>query len=201
MARRRDYSALVLVEVILDEENPTPYAKIAAIKQWPHVAYDIIWNDCERIFQKKRWRMLLVDQSMSGENALEEFSRRGVTASGLMFNAKNKHDMITFLIMLMQDKRLKFPAKSFKELKSQIAEQERIISASASPLYAHPENRHDDQLWALCLALHAARRELTGVRPAVVSSIDYGAYSRLQSLDWGRGFDQSYQDSRFARGS
>ena len=52
------------------------------------------------------------------------------------------------------------PRKGAEELKSQIKEQERIYSSSGLVTYQHPENRHDNQFWALCLALHAAKENL-----------------------------------------
>jgi hypothetical protein len=192
LAKTYDFSALAVISVEKPEGSKESVAQLRGLKVWGHCDYSIVFEDTDRIYQRYLWRKLSVDQGNVGEYAVEEYKKRGIPYEGVKFTAPSKHALIQLLVMMLQDKRLSLPARSYPELKRQIAEQERVIRASESPLYEHPEGKHDDMLWALCLALHAARKELVRPRALILSPIDKG----WASLDWAAGWEQSYPEDR-----
>lgn len=160
LAKRRDYSALLIIRIEEQEDDEEFIARVVGVKQWTHVDYREMIEDALILYEKYGWEMLGLDKNTVGEAVIEEYDSKGIPVEGISFTAQSKHDMVQFLLMLLQQKRLRLPRKGAEELKGQIQEQERIYSSSGTIKYQHPENRHDDQFWALCLALHVAREEL-----------------------------------------
>ena len=176
LAKRRDYSTFVIIRVE-EPEDGEPISRVVGVKQWPHVDYKQIIEDTALLYLKYRWRMLGIDRSTVGDAVMEEYEAKGIPVDGVLFTAQSKHDMVQFMLMLLQQKRLRLPRKGVEELKAQIVEQERIFSPSGIVKYEHPEKRHDDQFWALCLALHVAKETLVDREPNPI------VYSSANSLN------------------
>ncbi|MBM3898207.1 MAG: hypothetical protein FJ358_06775 [Thaumarchaeota archaeon] len=186
LAKRRDFTALVIIRIEEQDDSDESIARVVGVKQWPHVDYNTIIQDTEALYEKYKWENLGLDKSTVGEAVIEQYDAKYIPVEGMAFTAQSKHDMVQFLLMLLQQKRLKLPRKGAEELKIQIQEQERVYSTAGTMKYQHPENRHDDQFWALCLALHVAKDDLVGKRtyPVVVSQRDdSNLKSRRPELD------------------
>lgn len=166
LAKRRDYAALEVIEVLppqlhLNQEQPT--ARLVIDKQWPHLPYKQVVKDTRMLWRKYRWQNMLMDRGSAGDSVIEDYQALHLPVEPINFTAPTKHDMVQLLYLLLDKGRLKLPVKGADELKAQIKEQERNVGAHIT--YSHPENRHDDRFWALCLALKAASRYLTGNGP------------------------------------
>ena len=188
IAKKQDYAAIVIIKIVEDT------AYLLGLKQYPRgLHYDRLWDDVLRLYMTKRlrWRVMAVDQGNVGEVAVEELPKRHIPYEGVQFSAPRKHAMVQGLNNLYQQKRLILPqnprvsAMEIQELKSQLAEQERKVSAAGTPLYQHPENRHDDLFWALCLAIYAARRRLFHAEGRI---LNYEKQASPSQIDWKGGY-------------
>ncbi|MEM2130098.1 MAG: hypothetical protein QXZ70_05825 [Candidatus Bathyarchaeia archaeon] len=118
----------------------------------------------QRLNQKFDIRQGYVDQSAIGESLVEEINEFAPQIEGLVFTAKVKQDLMILLQTRMEQKRLVLPFD--RNLLSQINEQQYRfgkVKPTESPeekgimTFYHPPGTHDDQLWALALAVYAAK--------------------------------------------
>jgi len=170
--KRVDYSVVTLLK---QEENEllrlvflkrfalgTPYSDVVAFIQRLNQKFDVV-KGC-------------VDQSAIGESLLEEIREFAPQIDGLTFTAKVKQDLMILLQTRMEQKRIILPLD--RNLLSQINEQQYRFG-KAKPTekpeekgvmtFYHPPGTHDDQLWALTLAVYAAREKEPEPRLLVVS--------------------------------
>ena len=158
--KKVDYSVVVVLEegkdgrlriVLLKQfELGMPYTDIVAFIQLLNEKFDI--------------RKGYVDQSMVGESLVEEIKDFASQIEGLVFTAKAKQDMMMLLHARMEQKKLALPLD--RALLSQINEQQYRFSKlkptempeeKGVMTFYHPKGTHDDQLWALALAVYAAK--------------------------------------------
>ena len=107
-----------------------------------------------------------VDQGAVGESLVEEIQDFASQVEGLAFTPKTKQDMMVLLQTRMEQKRLILPLD--RTLLAQINEQqyrygkpkptEKLEEKGVMTFY-HPPSTHDDQLWALTLAVYAAKEK------------------------------------------
>jgi len=130
----------------------TPYTDIVAFIQMLNQKFDIAKG--------------FVDQGAAGESLVEEISGFASQISGLLFTPRTKQDMMTLLQTRMEQKRIILPLD--RMLLSQINEQQYRFGKTRpdeSPeekgmmTFYHPSGSHDDQLWALALAVFAAKEK------------------------------------------
>jgi len=107
-----------------------------------------------------------------GESLVEEIKDFAPQIDGVSFTARVKQDMMVLLQTRMKQKRLILPFD--RSLLSQINEQQYRfgkVKPDGSPeekgvmTFYHPQRAHDDQLWALALAVYAAKER--GPKPVV----------------------------------
>jgi phage FluMu gp28-like protein len=128
----------------------TPYSEVVAYIQQLNQKFDVLKG--------------YVDQSAIGESLVEEIKEFAPQIDGLTFTAKVKQDMMVLLHARMEQKRIILPME--RGLLSQINEQQYRFG-KAKPTekseekgvmtFYHPSGIHDDQLWALALAVYAAK--------------------------------------------
>jgi len=128
----------------------TPYSEVVAYMEHLNQRFDIAKG--------------YVDQTAVGESLVEEIREFAPQIGGLNFTAKVKQDLMVLLHTRMEQKRLILPME--RSLLSQINEQ-KYRFGRAKPTEApeekgvitfyHPPGSHDDQLWALALAVYAAK--------------------------------------------
>jgi phage FluMu gp28-like protein len=162
LAKRRDYSALAVLERTNDDK-----LKLVYLKEWPHVDYKVVIADTKRIYKRFQWYKLGVDRSGIGDSIIEEYYNE--YAEGIVFNAKTKEEMIEYIILLRQQGRLILPKHGAEELIHQLGEQERILSDAGTVKFRHPSGRHDDLLWALALACYVAKEEMEKPAPFIMT--------------------------------
>ncbi|MEM4704065.1 MAG: phage terminase large subunit [Candidatus Bathyarchaeia archaeon] len=101
---------------------------------------------------------ILVDQTGIGEPILEEIQNQGIVkAQGTKFTIQTKTDMLTHLKLLMEQNRLAIPYH--RKLCQQLNEQQAVHTKTGQLQFTHPPSTHDDLLWALALAVTAAKTQ------------------------------------------
>jgi len=158
--KRVDYSVVVL----LKEEEGDRF-RLVLLKQFKlGTPYTDVTAFIQRLDKKFRVQKGFVDQSAVGESLIEEISDFASQIEGLTFTAKAKQDLMILLQTRMEQKRLILPMD--RTLLSQINEQQyrfgktKLTEKPDEPgvmTFYHPSGTHDDQLWALGLAVYATK--------------------------------------------
>jgi hypothetical protein len=164
LARRRDFSAYCSLEI--DKER---VARIKRLFVWPHTDYSIVMADTRDFYKADGSRVHGLDIGNAGEPIMEQYRYMGLNVEPVNFTLAGKDEMVTYTRALRQRARNKTPpyvalprsGKLVSELKTQIKEQERDITAARYPQYAHPQGRHDDLAWSFFIACLMARVYLT----------------------------------------
>jgi phage FluMu gp28-like protein len=103
----------------------------------------------------KTIRRFLVDQRGVGEAVLEQAQKTVSKVEGVVLTAPQKQDVLGYLKLLMQERRVLFPYELdfLQELNVERFE----LSKSGQILFSHPDETHDDRLWAFALAVFATK--------------------------------------------
>jgi len=106
-----------------------------------------------------RWqktRQVSTDVTGVGDFITEEMQRSGIPqAVGIQLTVPSKTDILGNLKEMMQSGRLSMPYDS--ELISEMTNQRFELMKSGQIQFSHPEDSHDDRLWALALACYGIR--------------------------------------------
>jgi len=160
--KKVDYS---VVSLLKEEENQR--LRLVFLKQSAlGTPYTDVVAFIQRLDQKFDVMKGYVDQSAVGESLVEEIKEFAPQIGGLAFTAKVKQDLMILLQTRMEQKRIILPLD--RTLLSQINEQQYRFGR-AKPTekpeekglmtFYHPPGTHDDQLWALALAVYAAKEK------------------------------------------
>jgi phage FluMu gp28-like protein len=97
----------------------------------------------------------LADQTGVGEAVIEQAQKTVSNIEGVVLTAPQKQDMLGYLKLLMQERRVLFPYELdfLQELNVERFE----LSKSGQILFSHPDGTHDDRLWAFALAVFATK--------------------------------------------
>jgi len=158
--KKVDYSVVVLLRME-DEDR----LRLVFLKQFAlGTPYSDVIAYIHRLNQKFDIAKGYVDQSAVGESLVEEIRDFAPQIEGLTFTAKVKQDMMVLLQTRMEQRRIILPLE--RSLLAQINEQQYRFG-KAKPTesseekgimtFYHPPGTHDDQLWALALAVYAAK--------------------------------------------
>jgi phage FluMu gp28-like protein len=159
--KRIDYSVVAL----LKEEDG--HYRLILLKQFElGTPYVEIVGFIHRLDQKFDIQKGFVDQGAVGESLVEEIKDFAPQIEGVPFTAKIKQDLMILMQTRMEQKRLTLPLD--RVLLAQLNEQEYRFGKTKpteSPeekgvmTFYHPSGAHDDQLWALALAVYAAKEK------------------------------------------
>jgi len=101
---------------------------------------------------------LCIDQTGVGEPIQEELKNQDITnTEGITFTTQTKEALLTNLKLTMEHKKLKLPYN--RTLITQINQQQYEYTKTGHLTFSHPQGTHDDQLWALSLAVYATQRQ------------------------------------------
>jgi len=155
LGKLQDHSALAVIQ----KENDT--LKLVYNHQFPlQMPYTEVINTIVRADEKYRFQKLLTDQSGIGEPILENLQEQGVNcAEGTKLTQDAKTELLTHLKLVMEQNNLAIPYN--KQLCQQINDQQYSYSKNGKLTFNHPPNTHDDMLWALALAVYAAKTQVT----------------------------------------
>ncbi len=152
LGKLQDHSALAIVQreaetlkLVYTHEFPleTPYTQVIAHTTRANTQFKL--------------QKLLADQTGIGEPILENLQTEGTPAEGTKLTQDTKTEILTHLKLTMQQNRLAIPYD--KQLCQQINDQQYAYTKTEKLTFTHPPKTHDDQLWALALAVYAAKNE------------------------------------------
>jgi phage FluMu gp28-like protein len=152
LGKLQDHSALAVVQ----REDET--LKLVYTHEFPlETSYTEVIATATRANTRFHLQKLLADQSGIGEPILEELQTEGITAEGAKLTQDTKTEILTHLKLTMEQQRLAIPY--YKRLCQQINDQQYAYTRNTKLTFQHPPNTHDDQLWALALAVYAAKTQ------------------------------------------
>jgi phage FluMu gp28-like protein len=158
----QDYSVLAVIK------REDEILKLVYVHQFPlETPYTQVIGHLVRANQKFQFRSVFVDQTGVGEPVLEEMQNQGLrNVEGVKFTVQTKEELLTSLKIAMEQNRLAIPYH--RQLCQQINEQQYEYSKSGHLQFKHPENSHDDMLWALALAVTTSMQAPPPGRGAVM---------------------------------
>lgn len=165
-----DFMALVIVEESGDK------IRLVHLATWRGFEWHQWKLDMKLKQEKFDIYKIFVDKT-SNQTVEYELNDIGMRAEGVLFTHSKKEDMIRNMTSLISSRKLVMPKLSrvisikqkeiLSELLAQIREQE-YTHTTSNPKLGHPVGRHDDLLWALCLALYGMVHQ-TPVEPMIMS--------------------------------
>jgi phage FluMu gp28-like protein len=110
-----------------------------------------------------------IDQTGVGEYFIEEAIKAGVkNPEGKILTVQEKQNIMTYLRQLMEQGRLHIPCD--QELINEMNAEQFEYTKTGQALFSNPIGTHDDRLWALSLAVYAARFEIPTYHPGAAVS-------------------------------
>jgi len=169
VAKKRDASAFVLLS-----RNDDGLMRVEDVVEWwgkdDRMFFTELITNVKTIAQIEGMILISVDSTGLGDPVLEFLQFKddstgpalGGLVKGIIFTNETKTKMMDNLIIVLEQGMLEIHPK-FKKLRNQILLQEVDVKAGKR-FYSHPESGeedeyfsvHDDQLWALCMAVDAA---------------------------------------------
>lgn len=150
LGKLQDHSALIIIQ----KENDT--LKLVYKHEFPlETNYTEVISTTNRANQQFHLQKLLVDQSGIGEPILEQLQQQGITVEGETLSQDTKAEILTNLKLTMEQNHLAIPYD--RHLCEQINDQQYTYSKNSKLTFTHTQGTHDDQLWALALAIYATR--------------------------------------------
>jgi hypothetical protein len=155
LGKLQDHSAFAVVQ------RGAETLKLVYTHEFPlETSYTEVIATTARANTQFQLQKLLADQTGIGEPILEELQNQGITnAEGAKLTQEAKIEILTHLKLTMEQNRLAIPYN--KQLCQQINDQQYAYTRNGKLTFSHPPNTHDDQLWALALAVYAAKAEQT----------------------------------------
>ncbi len=155
LGKLQDYSVIAVIKKEGD------VLKLVYLHQFPlGMPYTDVINTLVRANEKFDFKKLLIDQTGVGEPILENIKEQGVTrVEGETLSQDKKTDLLTNLKLVMEQNQLAIPYN--KELCQQINDQQYSYGKNGKLSFNHPPNGHDDMLWALALAVYAAKTQVS----------------------------------------
>jgi phage FluMu gp28-like protein len=150
-AKKHDETVVVLLE--LEDE----VLIVRHISAWSHMDYS---NQIGRIAELSgNFRIIggAADQTGVGEAIIEDLQRAVPAIKGFRFTQQTKIELAYILRTALEQERLHLPNN--RKLILQLNALHYTMSKAGNLLFESPEGQHthDDYLWALALAVHAAR--------------------------------------------
>jgi len=97
----------------------------------------------------------LADQTGVGEAVIEQAQKTVTNVEGVVLTAPQKQDVLGYLKLLMQERRVLFPYEL--DFLQELNVEQFELSKSGQILFSHPDGTHDDRLWAFALAIFATK--------------------------------------------
>ncbi len=109
---------------------------------------------------------VLIDRTGVGEVFVEEARKLLKNAEGVFLSEPKKQEIMVYLKKVMQEQRLHIPFD--RELMNEMNSETFELTKTGQLKFSHPSATHDDQLWALALAVYASRPEIPEYHPVVI---------------------------------
>jgi len=156
LAEKVDYSAICVVDKNQDQLKLVHRHKfplgtsLASVIGYVKALRDR-WSRVEKVY---------VDITKQGEYFIEDMHEAGIPeAKGITFTQQTKQEMAQLMKQRMAEGRFKMPYD--RELLDELNIERYEFTKTGRISFSHPEGTHDDQFWALALAIYAAEQEKT----------------------------------------
>ena len=148
-----DHTAIAIIK----HEQAT--LKLVYIHEFPlGTQYSHVIGFTANANKRMQFEKLCTDQTGVGEPIQEELRNQDIpNTEGITFTVQTKETLLTNLKLTMEQERLKLPYN--RHLIQQINQQQYEYTKTGHLTFSHPTGTHDDQLWALSLAVYAAQRQ------------------------------------------
>lgn len=154
---------------------------IRHIKEWQGVSYSEQERYINMMTQATSISKLLTDSTGVGVKIQEDLEGSlGARAEGITFTNAIKEQIITDLRVAFQDRTIRIPHDM--KLITQLHGLQRSISDAGATKYQHEENKHDDYVWSLALALRAIKASPT-FRVQTVSTTTANAVNPMRAYE------------------
>jgi len=152
LAKQRDETVVIILE--RNEENYIT----RHISTWAHMNYADQVGRIGELGEKFKLIGAMVDQTGVGEAVMEDLKANVQSAKGVKFTREMKHELASGLRYSLEHRILVLP--NHQKLITQLNSLHYKISKGGDFMYESPsmETKHDDYLWALALAIYAARK-------------------------------------------
>lgn len=173
--KHRDHSVVAAV----DYDNESKRAKLIHLHRFPlETEYASVIGYVKAVCT--RWNMVRrvsTDVTGVGDFITEEMKRAGIPQTeGVHLTLPSKVDILGNLKQMMQTGKLSIPFDS--ELISEVNSERYEVMKTGQLQFSHPEDSHDDRLWALALACYGIR--LVGEIPKYQGVVIRGKSQRLK---------------------
>ena len=152
--KHRDHSVVAAI----DYDNESRKARLIHIHRFAlETEYASVIGYVKALVSRwQKTRQVTTDVTGVGDFITEEMKRSGIPQTvGVQLTIPSKTDILGNLKEMMQSGRLSIPYDS--ELISEITSQRFELMKSGQVQFSHPEDSHDDRLWALALACYGTR--------------------------------------------
>ncbi len=152
--KHRDHSVVAAI----DYDNESRKAKLIHVRKFAlETEYASVIGYVKALVSRwQKTRQVSTDVTGVGDFITEEMKRSGIPQTvGIQLTIPSKTDILGNLKEMMQSGRLSIPYDS--ELISEITSQRFELMKSGQVQFSHPEDSHDDRLWALALACYGTR--------------------------------------------
>ena len=152
--KHRDHSVVAAI----DYDNESQKAKLIHMHRFPlETEYASVIGYVKAL--STRWQVLRrvsTDVTGVGDFITEELRKSGVPQTeGIHLTLQSKTDILGNLKQMMQTRKLSMPFDS--ELVSEINSERYEVLKTGQISFSHPDDSHDDRLWALALACYGVR--------------------------------------------
>ncbi len=161
LGKKVDYSVIAVVTKH-DERVELVY-----FKRWPlETPYSSVIGSIRVISEKLgNVQKILVDRTGVGEYVVEDMEKGGLrNVEGITLTLPVKQEILGYLKQLLQNQQFTFPFDV--DLTAELNVEKFELTKTGQIMFSHPEGTHDDILWAVSLAVYAAR---TGSPGSIVS--------------------------------
>jgi len=180
LAKQRDETVVILLERVDD------VLTVRYIEAWSKMDYTDQIGRLRLLAERFRIGGGCVDQTGVGQPIVEDLKGFIPGIQGINFTQESKVDMAAGLLTVLEQHKILLPDN--KKLIMQLNGLRYRVSKNGATLFESPEKArlHDDYLWALALAVYAARMDaqVDRQRPFVIAKQDFGFQ--------GRPFEPSY---------
>jgi phage FluMu gp28-like protein len=151
LGKKQDPSALGLIRKEVDVR------RLVGLKVFPLETEYVAIAGYLRLVHERIQRVIrfLIDQTGVGEPFVDDVKQNIPCAEGLVLTMPSKQEVLGYLKMIMQQKKLLIPYEL--ELTSELNIERFELTKAGQVQFSHPDGTHDDRLWALALAVFATK--------------------------------------------
>jgi len=151
LGKKQDPSALAIVR------KEDDVLALVGLRVWPlETNYTSIAGFLSPLFERiKHIHQLLIDETGVGVPFVEEAKKNFSQVEGITLTLPVKQEILGYLKMAMQEKRLSYAHED--ELENELNIERFELTKAGQVQFSHPSGTHDDRLWAVALAVYATR--------------------------------------------